>query len=118
MEIADMSTFWINGVLGYVRERYPLCFFLPLAAGFTAVAFIATSPGAWTDILLCWITAILMLFQFRLRDDLGDLAYDRLHHPERVLSRAEAANPYFHLAGIAGLVSAMLFVMTGRSYVG
>ena len=104
--------------MNYLRERYPFRFFLPLAAAFTAAAFAGGIPRGESDILLCWVVALSMVFQFRLWDDLGDLPYDRIHHPQRVLCRTLSPDLYFHIAGIVGVVNAGLLMLLGRSYVG
>jgi hypothetical protein len=103
--------------MNYLRERYPFRFFLPLAAALTAAAFAGGMPRGQGDIFLCWITAFSMVFQFRLWDDLGDLPYDRIHHPQRVLCRA-SLDSYIHIVGIVGVVNTGLLMLLGRSYVG
>jgi len=47
---------------------------------------------------------VLAIVTFRLWDDLADLTYDRLHHPQRVLVTAESLLP-FVVAVLAGLSS-------------
>ena len=84
--------------MNYLRERYPFRFFLPLAAAFTAAAFVDGMPRGQADIFLCWVVAFSMVFQFRLWDDLGDLPYDRIHHSQRVLCRASSPASYIQLS--------------------
>ena len=104
--------------MNYLRERYPFRFFLPLAAAFTAAAFAGGIPRAEGDVLLCWILAFSMVFQFRLWDDLGDLSYDRIHHPQRVLSQSPSPNSYIHVVGVVAIVNTGLLMLLDRSYVG
>ena len=102
--------------MSYLRERYPFRFYLPIAAAFTAAAFTGEMPQRWMHVILSWVTVVSMVFQFRLWDDLGDLAYDRIHHPDRVLCRAASVNCYAHAAGAIGLLNVALLVVLGRSY--
>ena len=104
--------------MNYLRERCPFRYFLPLAAAFTAAAFVGGMPRGEGDIFLCWVVAFSMVFQFRLWDDLGDLPYDRIHHPQRVLCRALSPYFYIHVVGIVGVVNAGLLMLLGRSYLG
>src|SRR5688572_23435625 len=118
MEIVAMSEFWIEEIVNYLRERYPFRYFLPLAAAFTAAAFAGGIPRGESDIFLCWVVAFSMVFQFRLWDDLADLPYDRIHHPQRVLCRAQAPDSYIHIVGIVGVVNTGLLMLLDRSYLG
>jgi len=104
--------------MNYLRERYPFRFFLPLAAALTAAALAGGIPRGEGDIFLCWIAAFSMVFQFRLWDDLGDLPYDRIHHPQRVLCRAPSPDLYIHVVGIVGVSNAGLLMLLDRSYLG
>jgi len=104
--------------MNYLRERYPFRFFLPLAAAFTAAAFSGGMPRGQGEIFLCWVLAFSMIFQFRLWDDLGDLPYDRIHHPQRVLCRASSPASYIHIVGIVGAVNTGLLILLDRSYGG
>lgn len=113
-----MSAFWIEEDMNYLRERYPFRFFLPLAAAFTAAAFAGGIPRTGGDIFLCWIVVFSMVFQFRLWDDLGDLSYDRIHHPQRVLCRAASPDSYIHVVGVVGIVNTGLLMLLDRSYIG
>jgi 4-hydroxybenzoate polyprenyltransferase len=111
-----MSEHWIDEIVNYLRERFPLRLFLPLAAGLTAAALAGTR--GLPEILLCWVTVVFVLFQFRLWDDLADLVYDRVHHPQRVLSRSATPDHYIHIVGAAGLVNASFLALLNRSHVG
>jgi hypothetical protein len=111
-----MSEHWVDEAMNYLRDRFPLRIFLPLAAALTAAAFAGTSLRGLPEIVACWLTAASILFQFRLWDDLGDLKFDRVYHPERVLSRSATPGRYIHIVGGMGLLNIILLMLLGRSY--
>lgn len=91
---------------GYLRERFPLSRFGPLAV-FLAAAGIAPSPP---EQLWRWAfaaaQALPLILQFRLWDDISDREHDRAARPGRVISRAGDMRPFLVLA-------AFLFVLNG-----
>ena len=90
-------------LLRYRRERFPLTVFVPVAL-FLAIPSLATGDAARV-----LVTLLVLLFQFRLWDDLSDLTADRREFPERVLSRAESVTSFrWLLVGATGVVLLLL----------
>jgi 4-hydroxybenzoate polyprenyltransferase len=100
----------------YLRERYPLKVFLPVAMGLTLLAFADSEPQTWIEFALCLLAVLTMVFQFRLWDDLGDHPYDRIHHPRRVLSRAPSLAAYWRAVAITGAVNLAFLMLLDRKY--
>ncbi|MDY7227211.1 hypothetical protein [Hyalangium rubrum] len=86
--------------LAYLRERYPLSRFLPLAMFLATAGHAGSStwepPGLARSVLL----ALGLVLQFRLWDDLESLPEDRREHPDRVLCQARSRTPFLALLGI------------------
>jgi hypothetical protein len=77
----------IASLAGYVRERGRPGIFIP-AAILIAVGANAGHAIDFARLVASAALVLLLIAQFRLWDDLADLAIDRSRHPERVLSRA------------------------------
>jgi hypothetical protein len=85
----------------WVGTRMPVVPFGPVALLLTGAAAAAGAPRATWAFGACAI-ALLLVFQFRLWDDLADAPRDRIAHPERVLPRCESTI-VFRLAVCAAL---------------
>lgn len=87
----------------YVRERFPLQLYVPLAA-FVAVA---ASPrdGTWRTGVLDGAYALALLLQFRTWDDLADRERDAVRHPQRVLVRAPQVTPVIAFCGALAVLN-------------
>ncbi|MGH8703202.1 MAG: hypothetical protein ACREVR_18790 [Burkholderiales bacterium] len=72
----------------YVQSRVPVRLYVPLALFLSAAACAGGLPEDASRFAVAALTAYTLVFQFRLWDDLADLARDRAEHPERVLVRA------------------------------
>lgn len=77
-------------ITAWTRSRFPLSLYGPLAGLITAAALSAGGAGSVAHILERAGLALLLLFQFRLWDDLADRSWDRSAHPERVLAQASS----------------------------
>jgi hypothetical protein len=108
MEMPVMSASWIKLSAEYLRDRFPLRLYLPGAAflvvagqaGGQELSLSATAGGL--------LLALMLLLQFRLMDDLGDLRHDRLHHPERVVVKAVSLTPFYLLLCCSFTVNLLL----------
>lgn len=104
--------------LAYLRERYPLQRFLPLAV------FLATAGQAgassWEPVVLARgvLLALGLVLQFRLWDDLESLPEDRREHPERVLCQARSLAPFLALLGVIAALNTALLVSSPRALLG
>jgi hypothetical protein len=114
MEIKVLSASWIKHLIEYSRSRMPARLYVPLALLLSMAAMLggqAKGAGQFlTSVGLAWT----LVFQFRLWDDLIDLARDKQDHPDRVLCRAQSVKPFrviaallagFNLAVLAGIDS-------------
>ena len=110
MEMPAVSASWIELVTGYLGTRFQVHLYLPCAA-FLAIAGLSggqtlSPPGmAWTGML-----ALMLLLQFRVMDDLGDIRHDRLAHPERVMAKAASLAPFYLM--LCGSFAANLVLVT------
>lgn len=102
----------VGQIRRYCRSRFPLGMFLPLAM-FLYVASLATG---WPTSPLSWVAsflfAISLLFQFRLWDDLSDIANDRLDHPKRVLSQASSLTSFRWVLIATFVLNSSIIVLT------
>jgi len=78
----------------YVQSRVPVRLYVPLALFLSAAACAGGLPEDASRFAVAALTAYTLVFQFRLWDDLADLARDRAEHPERVLVRAPLLAPF------------------------
>ena len=96
-----------SSILRYRRERFPWTLFVPVTL-FLAIPSLVTGDAAARARALA--TLLVLLFQFRLWDDLSDVKADRLEFPERVLSRANSLISFHWLwVAAAGVVLLLLW---------
>jgi hypothetical protein len=100
-------------ILAYLAERVRAAVFLPAVAGLWLAAIWAAggNPGAGRSALALALLACALL-QFRLWDDLEDLARDRQVHPDRVLARAPS-NLFRWLLGALTVAALALAAVAG-----
>jgi hypothetical protein len=82
MVIVEPSASFAADCLSYARQRLLRPRILALAAALAACAVFVSGvprPG------FALPAALILVWQFRLWDDLDDLPFDRIHHPDRVL---------------------------------
>jgi hypothetical protein len=100
MEIAVSSKSYAEPLALWIGSRMPAARFVPVAVLLTAAAATAGTPSAsWA--VAAFACALLLLFQFRLWDDLADAALDRFEHPERILPRSESPTVFRGAAWVA-----------------
>ena len=92
----------------YLRERFPLKVFIPLAAVIAAASGEGAAVGQFAAALT---VALLLLAEFRLWDDLADRRHDARVHPERVLVRAASLQAIVLLCLTLAAVNAALVVL-------
>lgn len=69
----------------YMRTRFRPGIYVPLAAFLSAAAAIGAQAYPWDRIAATVLISLLLLFQFRVWDDLADRRRDAVEHPDRVL---------------------------------
>ncbi len=94
-------------VLAYLRERFHLRLYLPLAV---CIAAAASPNDGWRLVAVDAGFALLLLVQFRLWDDLADRGRDSLSHPERVLVRLANLTTAVGLCGALGVLNICIAV--------
>jgi hypothetical protein len=104
--------------LAYLRERYPLRRFLPLAV-FLALTGQA-GASSWEPVRLAHgvLLALGLVLQFRLWDDLESLPEDRVEHPGRVLCQARSLLPFQLLLGTTATLTTALLLSSPRALLG
>ncbi len=110
MEIEESCKLSINDLAKYQQTRFPVRLFLPLALFLCTASLVTGWPPnlpAWTGHVLL---ACTLLFQFRLWDDLNDLARDRRDHPERILSRSKSLAPFYAATGLSFVINLVLLL--------
>ena len=85
--------------LAWLRERYPLWRFLPLAVFLALAGTAGTVPWGAGKLAHAVLLALVLVLQFRLWDDLESLPEDRVEHPGRVLCQARSLTPFRVLLG-------------------
>ena len=94
-------------ILAYLRQRFRLSFFGPLALVLAGTAL--GRPASVMDLAAATAGGLLLLAQFRIWDDIADHAHDAIAHPERVLARATSLTP------LAALGMALLAINVGMA---
>jgi hypothetical protein len=100
-------------VVAYLRERFRLRLFLPLALLIAAAAFVP--PASWMSFALDCGFALALLAQFRLWDDLADRGHDGVLHPERVLVRTTDVTQVVAFCGALAVLNICLSVWRDAS---
>jgi hypothetical protein len=95
-------------VVDYLRERFRLRLFVPLAL--LIAGAVVVPPASWTSYAVDCGFALLLLAQFRVWDDLADRARDRVEHPGRVLTRGGEATQVVALCGALAVLNICLAV--------
>jgi hypothetical protein len=93
-------------LVDYLRERFRLRLFVPLALLIAATAVVP--PASWTSYAIDCGFALLLLAQFRLWDDLADRDRDRIEHPGRVLVRDGDATEIVAVCGALAVLNICL----------
>jgi hypothetical protein len=109
-------------LLDYVRERFPMRLYAPLALLLATAAMAGRGGSAGgeggggfaagvLEIARSAAIALALMFPLRLWDDLEDLPSDRAAHPARVLSRAQSTAPFRALLAASLLFDAALLAI-------
>ena len=93
-------------VSAYLRERFPLTLYVPLAIALTS---------SWLPPLGGSVFALLLLLQFRLWDDLADRHRDAVTHPQRALVRAVTVTLVIALCGMLAVLNICIAVWRDAS---
>ena len=114
METPALSSF-ATDIRLYGRERLATRRIALLCALLVVLSLVAAPDVEAHVLLLRVLTILVLVVQFRLWDDLADQAYDRAHHPERLLIRTPRTLFFWLLLAPLSLASgAMVFLLSGE----
>jgi hypothetical protein len=98
----------IKILVHYLRTRMPGKIYLPCAAFLVIAGFAGGRDLKARWIVLAFMQAVTLLMQFRLLDDLNDIAYDRLRHPDRVMAQVLSLAPFQILLVLSFVINLIL----------
>jgi hypothetical protein len=109
METAAMSNSFRREFGAYIRTRFPPWLAVSLPLFLTIAAMTHPRPTTLPNFLGMYGLAILLVFEFRVWDDIADQSRDRVIHPERVLCQITSIQSFVDLTRI---LVALSFVIT------
>jgi len=100
-------------IVTYVAQRARLQALLPLSIAIAAVAWTGVGLSAFLlpEFIATVAQTLVLVFAFRIWDDIEDRRYDAAHHPDRVLASSNRIAPFVVLAvalAAAGMIPAVL----------
>ncbi len=116
MEIAALFNLRIDELLRYRQSRLPAGLHLSLALFLWTASLVTGWPATAASLAVNLVLAGTLVLQFRLWDDLNDVARDRIDHPRRVLCQATSLSHFrLLLAAIFALnVAAITLLKPGH----
>lgn len=99
--VITVSSISFKELLQYCATRLASPRVLALVALLGAAGAALSAAPTPASVAACALLAGSLVVQFRVWDDLADVAFDRAHHPRRVLAASRNLRPYFLL--VAGL---------------
>ena len=106
MVTGAVCMYWSKAAGDYLRSRFPLARFGPLALFLAAAGLASSAPAHPWRWVLATAQALPLVLQFRLWDDIADRGHDRVVHPGRIVCHVRDMKPFLVLA-------AALFVFNG-----
>lgn len=101
----------------YLRERFPLRVFVPLALLLASPGAAAGGrPFAWGAAGAVTVAMLLAVLAFRIVDDLADRTHDAVATPGRITVRTPSARPFAALALVSGLATLVLLAAAGDAH--
>lgn len=94
METKDLFDSWTKDLVEYQQSRLPGAIYVPLAVFLYTAGMVGGEGTGWRRQLFFGFVAWTLIFQFRLWDDLMDVAQDKREHPDRVLCRMDSLRPF------------------------
>jgi 4-hydroxybenzoate polyprenyltransferase len=87
-----------------------------LLTAFLIALGLVFEPGiTWHGQVVRSVLLVVLVLHFRLWDDLADRDYDRLHHPDRLLTRISNVRPFWIFFALLAMVSgAFVFWLSGK----
>jgi 4-hydroxybenzoate polyprenyltransferase len=102
-----------NLIVSYIAQRARFQALLPLSVAIAAVAWTGVGMNAFQlpEFVATVAQSLLLVFAFRVWDDIEDRHRDAVHHPERVLASSSRVTPFIIFAAAlaaAGMIPAVL----------
>jgi hypothetical protein len=96
-------------IVSYVAQRARLQALIPLSIAVAAVAWSGVGIAAFRppEFIATVAQTLVLVFAFRVWDDIEDRRFDALHHPERVIAASGRVAPFVVFAtalGAAGMI--------------
>lgn len=110
MEIAELLKSFAIEVWRYLSSRMISMRMALLLLLLVATAWCVSYPNGMLVSLADVVIVSLLLLEFRLWDDLCDVKYDRINHPERVLSHSRNLARFWWLLIVVATVAGSLVV--------
>jgi hypothetical protein len=111
MEIKVSSTSFANELARYAANRLITMRVAALVVLVIAVSLAISNHRSPASIGMTALLAGLLIVQFRLWDDLADLDFDRVHHPDRILVASHHVQPYFILVASLAVLNAVIIAL-------
>ncbi len=94
---------------GYVRTRFPLRLAVLLPSFICAGAILPSRQSTTSlETVASFVLAVLLVFEFRLWDDLADRVRDQERYPNRVLCQATSIVAFQRFCGVLALINMCL----------
>jgi 4-hydroxybenzoate polyprenyltransferase len=113
MAIAELWSSAMGDAMAYTRERLLNARVGLLVVLVTGLSLIAAPTQDAVELVGRAALIALLVSHLRLWDDLEDLPYDRIHHPNRVLPNQARLKPLWLTLGVAIVLSACLVALVG-----
>jgi hypothetical protein len=110
METTDMSRSFRHEFGAYIRTRFPLWLALSLPLFLTVAAQTSSRPISLLNFFSAYGQGVLLVFIFRLWDDIADRPRDQHAHPERVLSQSSLIQEFVSLDLFLAILSVFLTI--------
>jgi len=106
-----MSSLPEHDLVRYTRTRFPLWLALSLPALISTATVLGALRTHLLDPITVFILAVLLVFEFRLWDDLADRKSDQQQFPERILGRTTSLHLFHRMLGILIVVNFSLMAI-------
>lgn len=94
-----------------MKTRFRPGIYVPLAVFLWAASAIGAQAIPWQRLAAAVLTSLLLLFQFRVWDDLADRNRDAVEHPDRVLPASAHVGKYRSLVIAVAIVNTVLVTL-------
>jgi hypothetical protein len=100
----ELLKYYLKDYVTYRKERFSFKIYLPFALYLTIASFIGMPFLKVNIMFLNAVIILLLLFQFRLWDDLHSIQEDRMIYPQRILCNVISIKHYWFFLAILFIV--------------